>query len=77
MGVIQLRPTGGGSERAALRLGAAGGVGPGARLRVLDTRRPGAAWCAGCAAPIEFGQVTRGGLSFCSIECSLGGGRLA
>lgn len=77
MGVIQLRPADGGSERAALRLGAAVGAGPRARLRVLGTGGPAPAWCACCADPIEFGWVIRGGQSFCSIECSLGGGRPA
>jgi hypothetical protein len=30
------------------------------------------AYCAGCAAPIEFGAVMRGFDLYCSVECSLG-----
>lgn len=32
-----------------------------------------AAYCAGCAGPIEFGPVLRFSQAFCSVECSLGG----
>lgn len=34
-------------------------------------------FCAACAAPIESGIVWRGEEAFCSVECSLGGNRLA
>jgi hypothetical protein len=30
-------------------------------------------FCAGCAAPIDYGTVSRGTQVFCSVECSLGG----
>jgi hypothetical protein len=76
MGMVQLRPGGGGSERGALRRGIAGAA-PRTAFRVIDKGAPGPAFCAGCAAPIEFGQVIRGRWSYCSIECSLGGDRPA
>ena len=37
----------------------------------------GSAYCARCAAPIEFGPVMRGLDAYCSVECSLGGGHPA
>ncbi len=43
-------------------------------LRVVQGRL---AYCASCAAPVDFGAVTRGGWTFCSIECSLGGDKPA
>jgi hypothetical protein len=59
------------SERSALRHGLAV-VGP-VRLHVAPkTVSDGVAFCAGCAAPIEFGAVMRGLDSYCSVECSLG-----
>jgi hypothetical protein len=59
------------SERSALRQGLAV-VGP-VRLHVAPkTVSAGLAFCAGCAAPIEFGAVVRGLDSYCSVECSLG-----
>jgi hypothetical protein len=78
MGIVHL-PVGRGRgeiERAALQRGLAAGasVQP---LHVLATGGRASAYCAGCAAPIEFGAVTRGIDSFCSVECSLGGGRPA
>jgi hypothetical protein len=39
--------------------------------------RGGLAYCAACAAPIDFGAVWRGEEAYCSVECSLGGGRPA
>jgi hypothetical protein len=75
MGIVQL-PLGRGRgqvERTALRRGLATGVRMGplkvVRLETADAM----ASCAGCAAPIEFGSVTRAGQAYCSIECSLGG----
>jgi hypothetical protein len=64
------------AERLAFRRGLA---------RVSTTARPplkvvvsGApAFCASCAAPIESGGVWRGVEVYCSVECSLGGGRPA
>ena len=75
MSVIQL-PFGrfGGDERSALRAGLAGPRVARVGLKVVDGRVP---FCAACAAPIEFGAVTRAGETYCSIECSLGGDRPA
>jgi hypothetical protein len=44
-------------------------------MRVISRATPAgsAAFCSGCAGPIEFGAVVKGGKPFCSIECSLGG----
>jgi hypothetical protein len=79
MGIVQF-PVGrlpGQAERVAFRRGLA---------RRLSTARPplrliasgsGIAYCAGCAAPIEFGAVWRGQEAYCSVECSLGDDRPA
>ena len=75
MDIVQLPVGGQGqvSERFALRQGLGQG------RAVVVPVRPGApvpagpAYCAGCAAPIEFGAVMRGVDSYCSVECSLGG----
>jgi hypothetical protein len=77
MGVVQL-PVGrlgrNMPERGALRNGvAASRITLPLRLVHTDPQ----AYCAGCAAPIEFGAVMRGALVYCSIECSLGGDRPA
>jgi len=76
MEVAQLpagRLRGEGSERFALRHGLAVVV-PVRPLRVVPKGEVEAqAYCAGCAAPIEFGAVIRGLDSYCSVECSLGG----
>ena len=75
MGIVQLPVVRGrrDGERAALRRGLASG----APVRLTTVRAMGsaaaAAWCAGCAGPIEFGSVTHAGQAYCSIECSLGG----
>src|SRR5439155_14836600 len=42
-------------------------------LRVVSVGPVSPAYCAACAAPIEFGAVLRGEETFCSVECSLGG----
>jgi hypothetical protein len=80
MGVIRLPVDGrrgNFGERAALRDGRAI-VGPLRPLQVLPNGTAGSAgYSAGCAGPIEFGQVIRGGESYCSVECSLGGDRPA
>ena len=80
MGVVQLplsRLRGQISERSALRQGLGQGravVVPVKRVRVvLDGAAGGPAYCARCAAPIEFGAVMRGLDAYCSVECSLGG----
>lgn len=79
MGMIQLpevRRRGDG-ERAALRRGLA----TGAPVVLKPVRLKGSggaeAYCDGCARPIEFGAVVRGGGAYCSIECSLGGDHTA
>jgi hypothetical protein len=75
MGIVQL-PVGrlaGHSERIAFRQGLARLNSGRPPLRVID-HGPGAAFCAACAAPIDFGPVWRAGEAFCSVECSLGGG---
>jgi hypothetical protein len=64
-------------ERAGFRQGM---VGPGAvrpMLRLIREESVGPRYCAGCAAPIDFGVVWRGVEAYCSVECSLGGGRPA
>jgi hypothetical protein len=64
------------AERMALSRGIAGARGVGRpALRVISVVRP--LFCAACAAPIDFGAVWRGEDVFCSVECSLGGGRPA
>lgn len=63
-----------GEERGVLRTRLAIPRAPRAGLTVVQGRL---AYCASCAAPVEFGAVTRGGWTFCSIECSLGGDKPA
>lgn len=48
-----------------------------AALQLVQRQAPAAAYCAACAAPIDFGAVWRGEEAYCSVECSLGGNRLA
>jgi hypothetical protein len=79
MGIVQLpgvRGRGDG-ERSALRRGLATGE----PVHLVPVRLKGsagsAAYCAGCAGPIEFGAVARGAQAYCSIECSLGGDHTA
>lgn len=61
------------TERSALKRGVAAPRPGRSVLRVLEVGKAGvAAHCARCAAPLELGAVTRGLLSYCSIECSLG-----
>jgi hypothetical protein len=80
MGVVQLpqaRRHREGTERSALRRGVAVVIAA-RRPRLLSNDALGAAaYCAGCAGPIEFGRVIRGLESYCSVECSLGGDRPA
>lgn len=63
-------------ERIAMRKGLAR-VSAGGPLRLVPAGRFSVAFCAACAAPIEFGAVWRGEEAFCSVECSLGGDRPA
>jgi hypothetical protein len=79
MGIVQLPGVRGrgDEERAALRRGLAT-VAPVRIVRVQSSVSPGdAAYCAGCAEPIEFGAVARGAQAYCSIECSLAGDHTA
>jgi len=65
-----------GVERNAVRRGLLRPVTRPALTLVNRTESP-FGFCAACAAPIEFGTVWRGEQAFCSVECSLGGGRPA
>jgi len=79
MSVVQF-PVGsfpGDAERSALRHGLAGPDRLGAALQLVQRQSPAAAYCATCAAPIDFGAVRRGDEAYCSVECSLGGNRPA
>jgi hypothetical protein len=79
MAIVRL-PTGrlaSNAERFGLRRGLAqpGGVRP--MLRLIREEVGAPRYCAGCAAPIDFGAVWRGEEAYCSVECSLGGNRPA
>ncbi len=79
MSVVQF-PLGrlpGDAERIALRRGLARPDRPGAALQLVQRQAAAAAYCATCAAPIDFGAVRRGDEVYCSVECSLGGNRPA
>ncbi|TME20773.1 MAG: hypothetical protein E6I67_09465 [Chloroflexi bacterium] len=79
MGIVQL-PAGrlsGSAERMALSRGLARPTGSRSSLKVLSVGAVTPAFCATCAAPIDFGAVWRGEEVFCSVECSLGGNRPA
>ena len=79
MNIVQL-PVGrltGSAERMALRQGLSRLSGSRTSLRVVSVGPVSPAYCAACAAPIEFGAVLRGEETFCSGECSLGGNRPA
>jgi len=65
-----------GVQRAALRRGLASSR-FGAALQLVQRQTPASAYCASCAAPIDFGAVWRGAEAFCSVECSLGDNRPA
>lgn len=64
-------------ERQALRRGVPVSSRFAAALQLVQRQAPAAAYCAACAAPIDFGAVWRGDEAYCSVECSLGGNRLA
>jgi len=79
MDIVQL-PVGrswGVSEGGALRHGVATSSRFQAALQLVQRQTPAAAYCAACAAPIDFGAVWRGQDAFCSVECSLGSDRPA
>jgi hypothetical protein len=61
------------AARGAIRHGVATSSRFGAALQLVQRLTPAAAYCAACAAPIDFGAVWRGQEAFCSVECSLGG----
>jgi hypothetical protein len=76
MSIIELpawRLRGAPSDRVVLRTGIAVSQ---PVVRVVKPRRPAislVAFCDRCAAPIEFGTVTNGFGTYCSVECSLEG----
>jgi hypothetical protein len=49
----------------------------GAALQLVQRQTAAVAYCAACAAPIDFGAVRVGDEAYCSVECSLGGSRPA
>jgi hypothetical protein len=65
------------AERVALRRGLSTTSRFGAALQLVQRQSPAAAYCAACAAPIDYGPVWRGQEAYCSVECSLGGDRPA
>lgn len=64
-------------ERVALRRGLPTMSRLGAALQLVQRNSPAVAYCAACAAPIDYGAVWRGEEAYCSVECSLGGNRPA
>lgn len=60
-------------ERRAFSRGAVSPSTVGTPLRLLQSGTAIPPFCAGCAAPIEYGAVIRGAQVFCSVECTLGG----
>ena len=64
-------------ERGAIRRGMPLSTKFGAALQLVQRQTPALAYCAACAAPIDFGAVWRGEDAYCSVDCSLGGGRPA
>jgi len=65
------------AERIALRHGLAASSRFGAALQLMQRQTAARAYCAACAAPIDFGAVWRGNEAYCSVECSVGGDRPA
>jgi hypothetical protein len=59
-------------ERLALRQALATSSRFRAALQLVQRQTPARAYCAACAAPIDFGVVWRGEEEFCSLECSVG-----
>jgi hypothetical protein len=64
-------------ERTAFRRGMPLSTRFGAALQLVQRQTAAMAYCAACAAPIDFGAVRRGDEAYCSVECSLGGDRPA
>ena len=76
MGIIELpawRLRGLPSDRVALRAGVAGSQPVMRVVKPFETAGAKASYCDRCAAPIEFGAVTNGLGTYCSVECSLEG----
>ncbi len=65
------------AERAALRRGLPTMSRFEAALQLVQRQTPAPAYCAACAAPIDFVSVWRGEEAFCSVECSPEGNRPA
>lgn len=65
------------AERMAFRRGVPSTSKFQAALQLVQRQTAAVAYCAACAAPIDFGAVWRGDEAYCSVECSLGGDRPA
>jgi hypothetical protein len=65
------------AERGAFRRSMPLSTRFGAALQLVQRQTAALAYCAACAAPIDFGAVWRGEDAYCSVDCSLGGGRPA
>lgn len=65
------------AQRAAFRRGMPLSTRFGAALQLVQRQTAAVAYCAACAAPIDFGAVWRGEEAYCSVDCSLGGDRPA
>lgn len=64
-------------ERQALRRAVPMSSRFAAALQLVQRQAPATAYCAACAAPIDSGAVWLEDEAYCSVECSLGGNRLA
>jgi len=76
MGIIELpswRLRGELPPRVALRSGVAVSQPVMRVLKAFEEVAPAADYCDRCAGPIEFGAVTKGIRTYCSVECSLEG----
>ncbi len=76
MGIIELpawRLRGLPADRVALWAGVAVSQPVMRVVKPFETVRATASYCDRCAAPIEFGAVTKGFGTYCSVECSLEG----
>jgi len=65
------------AERAAFRRGVPTISRFAAALQLVQRQSPAMAYCAACAAPIDYGAVWKEKEAYCSVECSLGGDRPA
>ena len=83
MSIVQFPVGGFAAERAAFRRGVPSTSRSsmssrfGAALQLVQRQTAALAYCAACAAPIDFGAVWRGEEAYCSVECSLGDSRPA